>query len=116
MRFKKIISVWAILALAFVQIAIAQHNAVHLDHGFQIVQTEQQASADQERGNEDTPPSHECPECLLTKSLQTAFHADSGLTVAVKLGQDQFLSDDDSFISYAVAPAYNPRAPPTLLI
>lgn len=116
MHFKKIISVWAILALAFAQIAIAQHNAVHLGHGFQSIQVGQQANIDHERDNEDTPPSHECPECLLVKSLQTAFHADSALTVDFTLGQNLFSPDDSSFIPSTVASAYNPRAPPVLLI
>lgn len=116
MQFKKIISVWAILALAFAQIAIAQHNAVHIDHGFEIAQTQHDAAIDHEHGNEKTARSHKCPECLLVKSLQTAFHADSALTVDFILSKNAFLATDTSFVSKAITLAYNPRAPPVLLI
>ena len=116
MHFKKIISVWALLALAFAQIAIAQHNAVHLDHGFQSIQFKQHTNIDHDRDNEDTPSSQECPECLLVKSLQTAFHADSALTVDFVLGKSLFSPNHPSFIPNALALAYNPRAPPSLLI
>ncbi len=116
MHLRKIISVWAILALAFAQIAIAQHNAVHLDHGSQSIQIEKHVSADHEQDDENTPSPHECPECLLVKSLQTAFHADSALTVDFILGKSRFLPTETSFVSNAVASAYNPRAPPVLLI
>jgi len=115
MHFKKIISVWAILALAFAQIAIAQHNAVHLDHGFQS-QIEQHADAGHEHEDKNTPFLHECPECLLTKTLQTAFHAGDTLALKDTLSENLFSLTETSFISNAVASAYNPRAPPILLI
>lgn len=116
MHFKKIITVWTVLALAFAQIAIAQHSSVHLDHGFQSIQAETHASANQEPNNEDVPESHECPECLLVKSLQTAFYSDSAITVVSILKNTPFLSSNPSYVSNAVASAYTPRAPPLLLI
>lgn len=116
MHVKKTISVWAIIALSFAQLAIAQHNAVHLDHGFHGIEIDKHAGADHGHNDENMPLSHECPECLLVKSLQTAFYA--GQVISVDLTHEKALvvTIEAPFVSHIITASYNPRAPPFFLI
>lgn len=116
MHFKRIIAAWAILALAFAQLAIAQHNAVHLDNSYTEIQAQDHADAHHEHGGETPPSQHNCPECLLVKSLQAAFYVDSALHVDFTLYQQALPISETLLLSQTTTSAYNPRAPPVLLI
>jgi|TARA_R110000868_G_scaffold219564_4_gene470633 hypothetical protein len=115
MSFRKTISVLAVLAFAFAQIAIAQHNAVHFDHGFEG-QMAQHVDVDHGEPDKRAPSSHVCPEYLLSKTLQVAFYAEDVLSIDFSLGNDLFSPVEISFVSHATALPYNPRAPPVLSI
>lgn len=109
---------WALLALAFAQFAIAGHSAVHADHAFEIAHAQQQISHDHNsgHGDSDAPRPHECPECLLVKSLQTAFHASDVGVADFALPAETVSSTKTPYISQAVSSPYSPRAPPAFLI
>jgi hypothetical protein len=116
MQFRKIISLWAILALAFAQIAIAQHSAAHLDHGFESIQTQQHAAVDHDGDKDPSEKPHDCPECQLTKGLQTVIPSETGLFVGFMISGHTASMIEAPFVSIAVASSYNPRAPPSFSI
>tara|TARA_B100001179_G_scaffold225958_1_gene206385 strand:+ start:2208 stop:2549 length:342 start_codon:yes stop_codon:yes gene_type:complete len=113
MHFRKVIFSCLILAVFMAQFSIAQHEAVHPDHVLNITLNHQI-----ETGQED-PDQHkqpDCAECLLTKTLQTAFYnSPSLITVDFPLLDNVFLPVE------AVKQAkrftfYHVRAPPLFLI
>jgi hypothetical protein len=114
MHFKKFISLWALLALMLGQVTLAQHNASHIDHGFSQAVTSH--GGQDEHQNDKDNKKHECPECLLTKSLQTAFY---NVSVALSFTSEaEALVPQQQSLTIAVNlyKANSPRAPPTLLI
>ncbi len=120
--FKKLIGVWAVLALAVAQIAVAQHNAVHPDHGFELLSSQQVVDVhsdhqhDHDHEQDKNGVSHQCPECLLVKTLQTAFFSNSTAASIAIEGQGPFVATEAPVLSKASSKAYNPRAPPVLFI
>lgn len=114
MSFRKIISLWALLALVMGQIALSQHSAAHIDHGFAVEHTAALHMDDHHSDHENNK--HECPECSLTKSLQTAFYNAPALFIsAVDL---HFLTPPTqvNIVNGILSKANPPRAPPTFLI
>lgn len=115
MDFKKLISIWALLALILGQIALSEHSASHIEHGFS---QETVASNDIHDGHHHDKDSkkHECPECLLAKSLQTAFYsAPIELSFSLK-AEVVALTTQIPTISINRYNSNTPRAPPTDLI
>lgn len=115
--FKRLIGVWAVLALAVAQLAVAQHSTVHPYHAFEI--SIHQHAADEhhhEHDEEHDDISHVCPEFLLSKSIETAFYSDSAIVPLQIEGLGPFVATEAPVFSKASSKAYNPRAPPVLLI
>ncbi len=120
MHIRKVISTWALLALILGQATLAQHSASHIDHGFSQdivafydIHDEHQHNDHQ---HDEDNKKHECPECLLTKSLQTAFYS-APVTLSVGLPSDILLPQQYSFVNLVNRyKANSPRAPPALLI
>ncbi len=117
MDFRKLISIWALLALMLGQVALAQHSATHIDHGISLEFVSSHSDDythdhnDREEGNK-----HQCPECVLTKALQTAFYnASTTLFPASQTG-----ATVQTYQSFKVAinryKTNAPRAPPVVLI
>ena len=72
---RKIITLCAFLALLFGQISLARHSAAHIDHRFSenIIASHDNHNHDEHHHHHHNEQSeHECPECLLTASLQAA--------------------------------------------
>ena len=56
------------------QVALAQHSAKHIDHGFPQEIAAFHDDHDEHHHDDEENKEHECSECLLTQSLQTAFY------------------------------------------
>lgn len=113
MQFRKFISLWALLALMLGQIALAQHSAAHIDHGISF---EFAFSHDDNHDHQEENEKHQCPECVLTKSLQTAFYNAS--TTLFFASQTDSLIPVYQFRTIIIDryQANSPRAPPSILI
>ena len=119
MHFRKFITIWALLAIMFGQVALVQHSATHIEHGFsqEIVASydDHHHHHDEDQHDEDNEP-HECSECFLINSLQTAFYNDP-VTLPVVLEAEYSTLFEQSFIASNRRYTSNPpRAPPTFLI
>ncbi len=122
MRFRKFISLWVLLALMLGQVALAQHSASHIEHGFSQetvasndIHNNHNHNHDKHNHDKDNKK-HECPECLLTKSLQTAFY-NAPITLNFSLQAEAVVFT--TRIPTVFVNHYNsntPRAPPTVLI
>lgn len=115
MNFRKLISLWALLALMLGQIALAEHSVSHIDHGlFQGEALSHEGHSDHKHDNGDKK--HECPECLLTKSLQTAFYS-APFAITFILGAQTLTAQHQSFVAADKGYQANlPRAPPVFFI
>ena len=116
--FKRSIGLWAVLALAVAQIAVAQHSTVHPYHAFEV-SIDQHADVGQhhhEEGEGHDDVSHVCPEFLLSKSIETAFYSDSAVVAVQIEGLGPFIATEAPVFSKAFSKAYNPPAPPAFLI
>ncbi len=117
MRFKKFIAMWALLGLMLGQIALAEHNAAHIDHHISVeIAAADCADHQEEDEHPDNAKSHQCPECVLTKSLQVAlYNAPTALLSFSRI--DILVPPEDSFgISKNRDKANFARAPPYILI
>ena len=115
MRFKKIISIYALLALLFGHVTLAQHSAAHIEHGFvQEISVSYSDHDEHQHDHEDTK--HECPECLLTKSLQTAFYNESATLFFASHADSLPAQQYSLVISAKLFNSNSPRAPPYILI
>jgi hypothetical protein len=77
MNVRKLISLCALITLLVAQVAIAQHSTIHVNHDVSLHQeaSDQSANkADTHSDNEEQSKQHQCPECFLTKTLQSAFY------------------------------------------
>lgn len=114
MHFRKFISLWALLALMLGQIALAQHSASHIDHGISFELTS--SGNDEHHHHQEDSKKHQCPECVLTKSFQTAFYnISTALSFAINI-EILTPAQQDLLISINHYKAQNPRAPPVTLI
>lgn len=105
------------MVLAFAQIAIAQHSAVHSDHGFDVSQFENQIHVDHDDHDDtESRSSHECPECVLVKALQGTLFANDVVVSAVFVNVSWVVKPDIGFAARLNAYAFNPRAPPAFLV
>ena len=112
MIFRKYISAGLLLVFVFAQIAFAHHSTVHSDHGFS---TYQLSYGDPHKSDKKT--SHQCPECVLIKSLQTSFPSDEILISLIKVDVDKGLSfSNKEGRSYKKTSSNQSRAPPAILI
>ena len=115
MHFRKFISIWALLALMIGQVTLAQHSASHIDHRFSQEIAVSHDGHDKHQSDK-SKKKHECPECLLTKSLQAAFY-NAPSTLLVTLGAETFATTQQSLtIAVNRYQANPPRAPPAILI
>ena len=113
MHFRKLVSLWALLALMFGQVALAHHSATHIDHR---ISYESASTYNDEHNDQEESTKHQCPECVLTKSLQTAFY-NATATLFYASQAEVLLPQEYSFAT--VVNRYNsnsPRAPPAILI
>lgn len=117
MHFRRLISLWALLALMLGQIALAEHSATHIDHGFsqETVVLHGDHNGDHHQHDQDTDK-HECPECVLTQSLQTAFYLLPTVLFSTPKAETFTLTQKSPTISSNRYKAHPPRAPPTTLI
>ena len=118
MHFRRFITVWALLAIMFGQVALAQHNAAHIEHGFSQKISTTSHDGHEHHHDEDHEDSqkHNCSECVLTHSLQTAFyHAPALLFIHIKA---EPLTASTPFHIMAIShyKSNPPRAPPFILI
>jgi len=105
---------WALLALVIAQVAITQHNATHIEHGFEAYDSVSHSSDTDHQDQENQK--HKCPEFLLTKSLQTAFY-NSPVIISVPVVSYQATASQEFHIVVKVTySAHSPRAPPAFLI
>lgn len=106
---------WALLALLFGQIALAEHSASHIDQGFsqEIVITHSHHDEHQHGGNHNK---HECPECVLTQSLQAAFY--NVLDILLPSQHAEILRPTQQYVVVSIGryKAHPTRAPPVILI
>ena len=115
MHFRKLISIWALLALLLGQLALAEHNATHIDHGYsQEIVTLHDGHNDD--GHDQQKKKHSCPECVLIKSLQTAFYNAPALDFIHSGVQSNVFSTQSNVVVGVRYNANSPRAPPLLLI
>lgn len=106
---------WALLAVMLGQVTLAQHSASHIDHGFSQEVVASHSGHNEDQHDKDNKQ-HECPECLLTKSLQAAFY-NTSVTLAFVLQSEVLLHQQPSFATDANRYNSNsPRAPPVTLI
>ena len=101
----------------FGQVALAAHSATHIDHGIshEVIALQDQ-DGNHENNHEHQKKKHDCPECVLTKSLQTAFYNTPAL-ISVYSGMDVSpLSSHFNIFVEARYKAHSPRAPPAILI
>lgn len=120
MQKTRIISLWVIVAMMIGQIVIAQHHSVHISHN--LVQESYDYSHNQHghshdhHEHEEEKSEHNCSECLLNQSLQTAFH-NPPVTLFGDLTSERLAIFTQE--SVVVGSYYNPnapRAPPITLI
>jgi len=116
MQSKRIICAWAIFALVFAQLAIAQHNAVHAYHSLEKLHVESHVDEDYQHDDENKPRSHECPEYLLVKILQVAFYSDVTSAILLTGDANLYIPAEKPFVSDVAASPYQSRAPPVHLI
>jgi ABC-type Zn2+ transport system substrate-binding protein/surface adhesin len=119
MHLKKFISLWALMALMLGQLALAEHNASHMDHHLSsdvVAVHYEDHGHEHDHDHQKETKEHQCPECLLTKSLQTAFfHSPKPLLVA--LSSEDLTSIHQSLaVKFYRNKANAPRAPPVILI
>jgi hypothetical protein len=113
MRFRKFISLWALSALMLGQVALSQHSATHINHGFCF---EVAASHHDDHDHQEESEKHQCPECVLTKSLQTALY-NASFTLSFTSQEEAFLPQQQSLrIAVNRYKANSARAPPSILI
>lgn len=112
MRFRKTISILTLLALMLGNLTFSQHLASHVDHDFS---QEVVASHDEHQKHHDSNQ-HECPECFLAKSLQTAFYNASALLPDITQVKILELSRRSFVVFMERDKANAPRAPPVILI
>ena len=74
MNLRKLISVCALIAMLVAQVSIAQHSAVHVNHDVSLHLEAAHLSADKDSDSDQQNKQHQCPECFLTKTLQSAFY------------------------------------------
>lgn len=115
MHFRKLISTWTLLALLLGQFGLAQHSATHIDHGFsQEIATLHDGHKDDDHDHQTQK--HSCPECVLTKSLQTAFY-NAPVLAFIHSEVESYVFSSQSNVGVGVKYKANvPRAPPVLLI
>ena len=111
MQLKNIISLWVLSALLIAQLAVAGHSAAHPDHGFETAGISQSHT-----DTDHNKRGHDCPECLLSKSLQAALYSEGIVVISLELrATDLSLPEHYSVSSESLKP-YRSRAPPRFLI
>ncbi len=108
------------MAFMAAQVSLAQHSAVHIDHGFSqdvvaFHHCDDEYGHDHDHHDENNVK-HDCPECLLAKTLQAAFYY-MPATFLFEQRADDTLKTYQSIV--AVKDYFNPnapRAPPIALI
>ena len=118
MHFRRFIAGWALLAIMLGQVALAQHSATHIEHGFlqEISTTSHEGHEDHHDEDHHDSQKHNCSECALIQSLQTAFyHAPALLFTRIKA---EPLTASTPFHIMAIShyKSSPPRAPPFILI
>ncbi len=112
---KRLIASLVLFALIFAQISIAKHALQHPDHAFSVAVSD--VVSDHDQNHDDKHHSkHKCPECLLTKSFQSAFTADSSFDFNVLVSLQTYSFAKNDVAQTVIAANYQPRAPPAFLI
>lgn len=112
---RKSVYLFALLAVLFAQLVTAHHHASHLVHdGFvaDLVAFDHSGHDN----HDDQKQQHQCPECLLTKSLQIALHNDQTLKLTLVESASALFGHDDYYASTIAYRPHNARAPPSFLI
>jgi hypothetical protein len=115
MHLRKLISIWALLALLLGQIALAEHSAEHIDHGFSL----EIASAHDDHGHdnhEEDSQKHHCPECVLTHSLLVDLDNLPAVITPEDISYQYIVPRTFVAQSKSRYSLNSPRAPPAILI
>lgn len=115
MHYKKFISLFALLALMLGQVAVAQHSAAHVDHGF-IVQISSAHDDCNKSSHEDKESQHNCPECALQKTLQVALYHTPTVFIAPNETESLTLYSTSFKLIKHLRETNAPRAPPVIFI
>jgi len=121
MHFRRLTAVWALLAIMFGQVALVQHNATHIDHGFSqdIVASHDDHHYhhdEHHHDHDDDNEPHECSECFLINSLQIAFY-NAPVTLLIHVTEEILTSPKQFDVIFTPRDkAHAPRAPPVILI
>ena len=116
MHFKRFIAVWALLAIMLGQVALAQHNAAHIEHIFSQEKIASHDGHDDHHHDQEDNQKHECHECALIQSLQSAFYnAPALLSIDVK-AEPLTIPAPFYIIVGSHYKSNPPRAPPFILI
>jgi hypothetical protein len=119
MNLRKLISLCALLALFVAQISVAHHSAVHIDHGITHHQDAPQLQAENVSAHSDhdqQSKQHQCPECLLNKTLQGAFYNQQAALFHVLSSEKTTAPQHINFHTNVIYNANAARAPPRFLI
>ena len=111
MHFRKFLTIGALLTIMLGQVALAQHSATHIEHEF----SQEIVVCHDDHHDEDREP-HECSECFLINSLQTAFYNDPVTLLVVLEAEHLTLLEKSLIVSNTRYTSNPPRAPPTFLI
>lgn len=120
MQKTRIISLLVIMTMMIGQIVIAQHHSAHVSHDV-AQESNDYSHNDHDHGHaphkhDEEKNQHDCPECLLSQSLQIAFH-NVPVTLFVNLTSEDLTRFTQQ--SVVIGSYYNPnapRAPPFTLI
>lgn len=102
------------LSLIFSQITIAAHAVLHPHHDFSI--TVVQHDDHHHDHNDEEKPEHQCPECLLNKSLQHALANNGAIDLDSRSKLKEFVITSTNIVIETPIANYNARAPPSALI
>jgi hypothetical protein len=113
MQNRKIVYFVLLLGLFIAQFVTAYHTAEHIDHGISVISYNDQHDHEHENQGKSK---HQCPECVLSKTLQIAFyHAPAYFSHQAHVEKIEN-QDTSVFVSSLKQKSNNPRAPPAFLI
>ena len=112
MQVKKPILILILLGLFIAQFATAYHTAAHIDHEISVITL----NHDHQDHDDHKKSKHQCPECVLSKTLQVAFFHSSTYIFQQSYVEKTENKDTSVFVSYLEQKSNNPRAPPSFLI
>ncbi len=112
---KRLITCLALFALIFSQISIVKHALQNSDRVFSIAAFDVIFDHDQKHDDKHHSK-HKCPECLLTKSFQSALTSDGSFDFYIPVSLESYSFAKNDVVQNIIPANYRPRAPPAFLI